>query len=109
MDPPWEVGKKVYINGTCHLTKIAAMLIYGKNIQKSNRPRYQVSVYRTIGPLVLLAHLSRRLIGELIVYPWSGVHPFTFSKIFSSETAWLIKVKFNVEPPFGSGNESLFT
>ena len=22
----------------------------------------------------LLAHLSRRLIGELIVYPWSGVH-----------------------------------
>ena len=28
--------------------------------------RYQVSVYN--GPLVLLAHLSRRLIGELIVY-----------------------------------------
>ena len=22
-----------------------------------------------------LAHLSRRLIGELIVYPWSGVRP----------------------------------
>ena len=37
-------------------------------------PRYQVSVYRTNGPLVsLLAHLSRRLIGELIVYQWSGV------------------------------------
>ena len=75
------------------------------------RHNYQVSVYRTIGPLVsallghigfhmntvvclkiatslktkpdnfqcrsfitpFLAHLSRRLIGELIVYPWSGV------------------------------------
>ena len=50
---PWEVGKEVYINGTGHLTKIAAMLIYGKkNLRKSNRPRYQVSVYRTIGPLV---------------------------------------------------------
>ena len=35
--------------------------------------RSQVSVYRTIGPLVLLAHLSRRLTGELIVYPCSGV------------------------------------
>ena len=25
--------------------------------------------------ILLLAHLSRRLIGELIVYPWSGVRP----------------------------------
>ena len=36
MEPPWEVGKKVYINGTGHMTKIAAMLIYGKNLQKSS-------------------------------------------------------------------------
>ena len=35
---PWEVGKKVYINGTGHMTKMAAMLIYGKNLQKSNSP-----------------------------------------------------------------------
>ena len=41
-----------------------------------------------------LAHLSRRLIGELIVYPCSGVRPSvrrpsssTISKIFFSETA----------------------
>ena len=33
---PWEVGKKVYINGTGHMTKMAAMLIYGKNLQKSS-------------------------------------------------------------------------
>ena len=46
------------------------------------------------------AHLSRRLIGELIVYPWSGVRPSTFSNIFSSETAWPIKAKFYVEPPW---------
>ena len=49
--------------------------------------------------MILLAHLSRRLIGELIVYPCSGVRPsvrpsvvrrpssFTISKIFFSETA----------------------
>ena len=36
VEPPWEVGKKVYINGTSHMTKIAAMLIYGKNLQKSS-------------------------------------------------------------------------
>ena len=44
---------------------------------------------------IFLAHLSRRLIGELIVYPCSGVRPsvvrrpssFTISKIFFSETA----------------------
>ena len=34
--PPWEVGKKVYINGTGHMTKMAGMPIYGKNLQKSS-------------------------------------------------------------------------
>ena len=48
--PPCEVGKKVYINGTGHMTKMAAMLIYEKKTQKSNRPRYQVSVYGTMVP-----------------------------------------------------------
>ena len=52
-----------------------------------------------------LAHLSRRLIGELIVYPWSGVRrrrpsSSTISNIFFSETAWSIKAKFYVEPPW---------
>ena len=50
--------------------------------------------------LAFLAHLSRRLTGELIVYPCSGVRPsFTFSNIFSSETAWPIKAKLHVEHP----------
>ena len=57
----------------------------------------------------LLAHLSRRLTGELIGYPWirrpSVVRPFTFSNIFSSETAWPIKAKFYVEPPWEGGTK----
>ena len=58
----------------------------------------------------ILAHLSRRLIGELIVYPCSGVRPssvrpFTISNIFSSETAWSIKAKFYVEPPWEGGTK----
>ena len=54
--------------------------------------------------LFFLARLSRRLTGELIVYPCSGVQrhrrpSFTFSKIFSSETTGPIKAKLHVENP----------
>ena len=62
-----------------------------------------------------LAHLSRRLIGELIVYPCSGVRRRRrrcrrrrcpqFSKVFSSETTWRIKAKFYVEPPWEGGTK----
>ena len=58
---------------------------------------------------VFLAHLSRRLKGELIVYqslrrpsvrrPSSVVRPSTFSNIFSSETTGPIKLKFHMETP----------
>ena len=64
---------------------------------------------------VLLAHLSQRLIGELIVYPWSGVRRPSgsvvvvrrpqCSNIFFSETAWPIKAKFYVEPPWVGGTK----
>ena len=30
--PPWEGGTKIYINGPGHMTKMAAMPIYGKNL-----------------------------------------------------------------------------
>ena len=64
---------------------------------------------------ILLAHLSRRLIGELIVYPWSGVRRPSVrpsvvvvirsqcSNILISETTWPIKAKFYVEPPWVGG------
>ena len=53
----------------------------------------------------LLAHLSRRLIGELIVYPWSGVHPSIISNISSSETARPNKAKFYVESHWVGGTK----
>ena len=51
-----------------------------------------------------LAHLSRRLRGELLVYQWllrpsSVGRPSTFSNIFSSETAGPIELKFHMETP----------
>ena len=62
-----------------------------------------------LNTLMLLAHLSRRLIGELIVYPWSSVRRPSVgvcsqcSNIFFSETAGPIKAKFYVEPPWVGG------
>ena len=64
--------------------------------------------------LHVLAHLRRRLIGELIVYPFSVrlsvvvcrlTSSSTISNIFSSETAWPIKAKFYVEPPWVGGTK----
>ena len=37
VEPPWEGGKKVYINGLGHMTKMAATPIYGKNLQKTSK------------------------------------------------------------------------
>ena len=55
---------------------------------------------------VILAHLSRRLIGELIGYSSgpASVRRSQCSNIFFSETAEPIKAKLYV----GRGNESLF-
>ena len=42
VEPPWEGGTKVYINGPGHMTKMAAMPIYGKNLKKSYSPELEV-------------------------------------------------------------------
>ena len=39
---PWEGGTKVCINGQGHMTKMAAMPIYGKNLKKSSSPEPEV-------------------------------------------------------------------
>ena len=36
VEPPWEGGTKVYINGPGHMTKMAGRPIYGKNLTKSS-------------------------------------------------------------------------
>ena len=42
LEPPWEGGTKVYINGPGHMTKMAAMPIYGKNLKRSSSPEPEV-------------------------------------------------------------------
>ena len=60
---------------------------------------------------VLLAHLSRRLVGELIVYPWSGVRPSssssTISNINISATSRLIATKFYLKHHWVGGKAVL--
>ena len=38
VEPPWDGGTKIYSNGPGHMTKVAAMPIYGKNLKKSSSP-----------------------------------------------------------------------
>ena len=46
MEPPWEGRTKVYINGPSHMTEMAAMPIYGKNLKK-------IFFSRTRNPMIL--------------------------------------------------------
>ena len=45
VEPPWERKTKVYKIGLGHMTKIAAMLIYGKNVKKSSSPEPEVVLF----------------------------------------------------------------
>ena len=87
--------------------------------RKSGQNRYYIRLRGKRHKLlnfILLAHLCRRLTGELIGYPWirrpsvrplssSVRRPFTFSNIFSSETARPINAKFYMEPPWEGGTK----
>ena len=42
VEPPWERGTKVCINGPGHMTKMAVMPICGKDLKKSSTPEPEV-------------------------------------------------------------------
>ena len=66
--------------------------------------------------MILLAHLSRRLIGELIVYPWSGVRPSvvvrrrpsTMLKHLLLRNHWTDQSQILCRASLGRGNDILF-
>ena len=48
VEPPWEGGTKVYINGPGHMTKMAAMPLYGetfKNLLLQNQKSYDLETW----------------------------------------------------------------
>ena len=62
--------------------------------------------------MFLLAHLSRRLLGELIGYSWSGVRPSvrpssTFSNFNISATSGPIVTKFYLKQHWVGGKDAL--
>ena len=38
MEPPWDGGSKDCSNGPGHMTKMAGVPVYGKNLQNSSSP-----------------------------------------------------------------------
>ena len=50
------------------------IMAWSKTVILSRQP-FDAVPTRSTAQVIFLAHLSRRLIGELIVYPWSGVRP----------------------------------
>ena len=47
MEPPWEGGTKVYINGPGHMTKMAAMPLYGKNLKNLLLQNWRADFHKT--------------------------------------------------------------
>ena len=48
VEPPWQGGKKVYINGPGHMTEMAAMSIYSKtfkNLLLQNHKSYDLETW----------------------------------------------------------------
>ena len=102
--------KNIYL-----LTTVDKGLTQKQNIRKTCpcyvyplEPHFYIAKLGYAGVYPFLAHLSRRLTGELIVYPCSVVRPSSvcpssvvhnFKEIFSSETAGPIKAKLHVEHP----------
>ena len=56
VDPPWKGGTKVYINGPGHMTKMAAMPRYGKNLKNlllQNQTYYDLETWHVVSGLKL--------------------------------------------------------
>ena len=83
MQPLDRGGKKGYIFRPGHMTKMAAMPIYGKNLKKK-------FFFRTANPKVIF---------DLSV---------KFSKDFSSETTGPISIKFHMQPLDRGGKKVLY-
>ena len=68
MEPPWEGGTKVYINGPGHMTKLAAMPIYGKNLKNillQNQKSYDLETWHVAsGTQALLPAFQHRNAAE---------------------------------------------
>ena len=100
------------------LTSVILKGLSEKYIQQKS-PGWCTRVYWHLKVYILLAHLSRRLIGELIVYQWSGVRrpsvvrrpssaSSTMLKDLLLRNRWSDQSQILCGASLGRGNESLF-
>ena len=62
VEPLWEGGTKVYINGPGHMTNMAAMPIYGKNLKKilfQNQMTYDLETWHVASVIQALQSLYK--------------------------------------------------
>ena len=62
VEPPWEGGTKVYINGPGHKTKISAMPMYGKNLKilfLQNQKSYDLETWHVVSGTEALQSLYK--------------------------------------------------
>ena len=59
--PPWKGGIKVYINGPGHMTKMATMHIYGKNLKNllQNQKSYDLETWHAVSGTRVLRSLCK--------------------------------------------------
>ena len=114
MELLWDEGTKVCSNVPGHLTKMAAMPIYGKNLKKSSslepKGQWPWNLVCNIWCWITTKFAQMMALNQymnLCEYQRSrsfiGLHPrsliFTFSNFFSLETSRPIEAKFHVSPP----------
>ena len=81
-EPPWEGGTKVCTKGPGHMTKMAAMPIYGKNLQISSTPEpistkrgmytrefLPIIVCTNDDPGVNLTYFTKQWIFQIVLHP----------------------------------------
>ena len=83
MEPPRERGSKVCINGAGHMTKMAAMPIYGKDLQSSSPEPLKLGmqhqglklykVYINDDPGLTLTYFTASKFGCLCILIWKSV------------------------------------
>ena len=77
MDPPWEGGKKDYINCLGHMTKIAAMPIYGKklkNLLLQNQKSYDLTTWQVASGTQVLQSLYKKIDPRGLSVPAPGLN-----------------------------------
>ena len=88
MEPPWEGGTKVCINGPGHMTKMAATPIYGKNPSKIFSSWYLASGTHAHHMCsngesgVILTYLTAR--SNLVGFSMEKVKTVDFSETFTA-------------------------